>query len=124
MKDQTKLIAALLVGAAAGAAISLLITSDKGTELRGEVSDYLVDLYEKSRDKAQRAAEDARRYSNNVVEQARSQYDNIAGNVSDYKDQVRSVINDYTDQGHEAIAAAKAKVKATASELNGSIQNS
>ena len=124
MKDQTKLIAALLVGAAAGAAISLLITSDKGSELRGEVSDYLADLLEKSREKAQTAVEDARRYGNNVADTAKSKYDNLAGTVSDYKDQVRSVISDYTDQGQDAIAAAKAKVKATASDLNGSIQNS
>lgn len=51
MKDQTKIIAALLVGAVAGAAIGLLLAPESGEELRGDIADYVNDLVEKSKDK-------------------------------------------------------------------------
>jgi len=40
MKDQTKIIAALLVGAAAGAILGVLLAPESGDETRKEITDF------------------------------------------------------------------------------------
>lgn len=108
MKDQAKIIAALLIGAAAGAALGLLFAPDSGESLRGDIADYVNDLVSSAKDKAQSTAEDLKAYGNNVVERAKGQF-------SDHVDEAK----DYAANG---VNEGKAKVKATANDLNDSIQ--
>lgn len=44
MNDNTKVVAALLAGLAAGAALGILFAPDKGTETRDKLNDSLKDL--------------------------------------------------------------------------------
>lgn len=132
MKDQTKIIAALLVGAAAGAAIGLLLAPSSGSELREDIADYVNDLAEKSREQAKRTADSVREYGNNVVDKAKERANSIADTVSTYKNHVignvKSAVNDYADQaveyGGNIVDGAKSGLKNGANSLNNDIQNS
>jgi gas vesicle protein len=108
MKDQTKIIAALLVGAAAGAALGLLLAPDSGEGLRGDIAEYVNDLVSSAKNKAQSTVDDLKEYSNNAVDRAKSKFN---GGVEDAK-----------EYGSNGVNEAKSKVKATANDLNDSIQ--
>jgi gas vesicle protein len=51
MTKETKIIAGLLAGAALGAAVALIISSDKGGDLKETVSDWLADVIDASKDR-------------------------------------------------------------------------
>lgn len=51
MKKETKIIAGLLAGAALGAAVALILSSDKNGEMKDKVSDWFCDLIDSSKDK-------------------------------------------------------------------------
>lgn len=51
MTKQTKIVTGLLAGAALGAVVALVITSDKNDLLKVKVSDWLSDLLDSSKDK-------------------------------------------------------------------------
>ena len=51
MTKQTKLLAGLLAGAALGAAIALVLSSNKTDDLKEKVGDWLCDLLDNSKDK-------------------------------------------------------------------------
>lgn len=108
MKDQAKIIAALLVGAAAGAALGLLFAPDSGENLRGDITDYVNDLVSSTKDKAQSTADDLRAYGNNAIEKAKARFSNQ--------------VSDATEYATNGVNESKAKVKATANDLNDSIQ--
>jgi gas vesicle protein len=130
MKDQAKIIAALLVGAAAGAAIGLLLAPSSGTELRDDIADYVNDLVEKSKETAAKKANDLKGYGSSVVNRAKSRVSGVVNNLSDYKDQIRDSIkasaSDYTDQatdfGEDLLNNAKSKVKGTSNDVNNNVQ--
>jgi gas vesicle protein len=105
MKDQAKIIAALLVGAAAGAALGLLLAPEKGEDLRGEIADYVNDLIATAKDKAQTTASSAKEYGSNVVDSVKSKFGAAASDAETAAD------------------AAKSKVKSTAGDWNNSVQN-
>jgi gas vesicle protein len=130
MKDQTKIIAALLVGAAAGAALSLLLAPSSGSELRDDIADYVNDLVDKSKNKAQETANNVRSYGNDMVERAKSRVNDMVNNVSGYKDrisgEVKSAVNGYADNAHdyaeETVNEAKSKIKNTSNDVNNAVQ--
>ncbi|MDQ7948842.1 MAG: YtxH domain-containing protein [Pedobacter sp.] len=51
MTRQTKIITGVLAGVALGTAIALVLSSDKGDELKGKVGDWFCDLLDSSKDK-------------------------------------------------------------------------
>ena len=126
MKDQTKIIAALLVGAAAGAAIGLLFT-EKGEGVRDDLAEYVNDLIEKSRSKAQQTANNVRDYGNNMVGKAKSKINGVMADISDYKDQVTGTVEDYAGRaaqfGDDHVNEAKSKIKASANGMNNAVQD-
>jgi gas vesicle protein len=109
MKDQTKIIGALLIGAAAGAALGLLLAPDSGEGLRSDIADYVNDLLSSAKDKAQSTADDLKEYGNNAIQKAKSKMANSVENAADY--------------GNNNVNEAKSKVKSTADDLNNAIQN-
>ncbi|RKR84225.1 YtxH-like protein [Mucilaginibacter gracilis] len=72
MNNQTKLVVGLLAGAAAIAAVGLLFSTDKGTEVREEITDYLADLVNSVKSKAQETADNLNSIKNDAVKNARS----------------------------------------------------
>lgn len=67
MKDQTKIIVGLLAGAAVITVVGLLLTTDKGTEIKEEITDYLADLVSSVKSKAQATADNAIKTARSVV---------------------------------------------------------
>jgi gas vesicle protein len=51
MKKETKIIAGLLAGAALGAAVALILSSDKNGELKENITDWFSDLLDSSKEK-------------------------------------------------------------------------
>jgi gas vesicle protein len=72
MKNQTKLIVGLLAGAAAVAAVGLLISTDKGNEIKEEITDYLADIIKSVKSKAQATADNLAEMKDHAVKSARS----------------------------------------------------
>jgi len=124
MKDQTRVIAALLIGAAAGAAIGLLLAPEKGETLREGIADYIGDLVDAAKNKAQSTTSGVKEYSNNVYEKAKSKLSGVLSDAADYKDSAANAVNDLKDKAETKIDEAKAKLKSGANDLNHSVQNS
>lgn len=51
MKKETKIIAGVLAGAALGAAVALILSSDKTGDVKDKIGDWLCDLIDSSKDK-------------------------------------------------------------------------
>jgi len=122
MKDQSRVIAALLIGAAAGAVLGLLFAPDSGEGTRGAISDYTGDLVGKAKSKAN----DLKDYGNNAVDKVRSRFNSAADDLYNYRDGVESNVRDKANniandvQNH--VDNAKARVKNSADNVNDSIQ--
>jgi gas vesicle protein len=98
MKDTSKLIAALLIGAAAGAALGILLAPEKGETVRDGIADFFTDLFDTARQRAQSAGNDLKARGGQAYDKARTKF--------------RGAIDDIIDHKDEAIEAAAAKAKA------------
>jgi gas vesicle protein len=127
MKDQGKIIVALLAGAAVGAAVSLLLAPSSGSELRGDIADYVDDIVGSAKNRAEAAANNIREYGSNTIERSKSRFRSAVNDLSDYKDgvvdHVKSKANNVADAGREAVNNVKSKVKSGADDLNDSVQD-
>jgi gas vesicle protein len=128
MKDQTKVIAALLIGAAAGAALGLLLATEKGEKTRNDIADYINDLVEAAKDKAQAAGSGIKEYGSHAYDTVKSSFSNVAEKVSEYKDaavgSARANADELKDKAESKFDEAKSKLKNGANDLNHSVQNS
>jgi gas vesicle protein len=57
MTKETKIFAGLLAGAALGAAVALILSSDKNDHIKESVTDWLADLIDSSKDKLSHVAD-------------------------------------------------------------------
>jgi len=125
MKDQTKIIAALLVGAAAGAALGLLLAPDSGASTRDGIAEYINDLIESAKDKAQTTASGVKDYSNNVYNTAKTKINDLVGD--DIIGNIKSKASDIADQakayGEDAVNNTKAKAKSNLDDVNTIVHN-
>lgn len=84
MKDQTKILVGLLAGAAVVAAVGVLLAkTDKGNEIKEEISDYFADLIKSVKTKVQATADDLVDYKDNAIKNARSIIKNKVDNATD-----------------------------------------
>jgi len=127
MKDQTKIIAALLIGAAAGAAIGLLLAPDSGEGLRNSINDYVNDVVNSTKEKATSKINDIKDYGNRVVNNVKERYNDAFGDAHEYSDELMDNIKNKSDRAKEqvnaAVEGAKTRIKSTANDWNNSIQN-
>jgi gas vesicle protein len=126
MKDQSKVIAALLVGAAAGAVLGLLFAPDSGEATRGSLAGYADDVVGKAKDKARTATDSLKEYGATVADKVKSKYSEAVNDLYNYRDGVSEDISLKTDEVQAAaddqVNNAKSKVKSAADDLNDQIQ--
>lgn len=127
MKDQTRVIAALLIGAAAGAALGILLAPEKGETLRDGIADYINELLEATKNKAQATGSNIKEYGNNAVEKVKTKFSGMVNDVYDYEgDVVNSAKNEAKnihDKAMHNFNGAKSKIKSTAADMNDAVQD-
>ena len=83
MKDNTKVVVALLVGLAAGAALGILFAPDKGNETRDKLAESLKNLGESIKETASKEIDNLLAYKDKVVDSLKSK---INGVEQEYQD--------------------------------------
>jgi len=83
MSDNSKVVAALLVGLAAGAALGILFAPDKGNETRDKLSESLKSLGESIKETASAEIENLINLKDKVVDNIKSK---ISGVEEEYQD--------------------------------------
>jgi gas vesicle protein len=83
MKDNTKVVVALLVGLAAGAALGILFAPDKGNETRDKLAESLKNLGESIKETASKEIDNLLAYKDKVVDNLKSK---INGVEQEYQD--------------------------------------
>ncbi|HEY1005545.1 MAG TPA: YtxH domain-containing protein [Sphingobacteriaceae bacterium] len=74
MSDNTKILVALLAGAAAGAALGILFAPDSGSETRDKVSDALRNLSDTIRDRVAEEIENLAGMKDQVVDEVKQKF--------------------------------------------------
>jgi len=83
MKDNTKVVVALLVGLAAGAALGILFAPDKGNETRDKLAESLKNLGESIKETASKEIDNLMTLKDKVVDNIKSK---INGVEQEYQD--------------------------------------
>ena len=126
MKDQTRVIAALLIGAAAGAALGLLLAPEKGETLRDGIADYINDLVDGAKEKAAAKANDIKQYGSGLYDKAKSKINDVTGELIDYRDDAveaaRTKGQNLKDEAQRRFNEGKAHVKNGSNDVNDTIQ--
>lgn len=126
MKDQAKIIAALLLGAAAGAALGILLAPDSGEETRSDIADRINGTVDKAKSQALSATGNAKEYGTSLVDKLKSKYNSAVHDLYNYRDgvtdEVKSKASNVTEAAQDHVSHAKAKVKHAADDVNDTIQ--
>jgi len=94
MKDNSKILFALLAGMAAGAALGILFAPDKGSETRDKLSDSLKNLGDSIKDRAAEEIENLTEFKEKVVENIRSKIRSAEDDYTHAKVSVSNVAED------------------------------
>jgi gas vesicle protein len=79
MNDGTKVVAALLAGLAAGAALGILFAPEKGSETRDKLNDALKNLSDAIKDRAAEEIDNLSNFKETVVDKIKTQFSNEEG---------------------------------------------
>ena len=83
MKNETKLIVGLLAGVAAIAAVGLLLSTDKGSDIKEELTDYLADIIKSVKSKAADTVDKVSDLTDSAIKTAKSAMQSKADEVAD-----------------------------------------
>ncbi|HZY35794.1 MAG TPA: YtxH domain-containing protein [Mucilaginibacter sp.] len=83
MKDNTKVVVALLVGLAAGAALGILFAPDKGNETRDKLAESLKNLGESIKETASKEIDNLMAYKDKVVDNIKSKMNGVEQEYQD-----------------------------------------
>jgi gas vesicle protein len=79
MNDNTKIIAALLAGLAAGAALGILFAPEKGSETRDKLNDALKNLGDAIKDRAAEEIDNLSNFKEDVVDKIKTKFNKEQG---------------------------------------------
>ncbi|MFD2161579.1 YtxH domain-containing protein [Paradesertivirga mongoliensis] len=79
MNDSTKIVAALLAGLAAGAAIGILFAPERGSETRDKLNDALKNLGDAIKDRAAEEIDNLSNFKENVVDKIKTKLNREEG---------------------------------------------
>ena len=74
MNDNTKVLAALLAGLAAGAALGILFAPERGSETRDKLNDALKNLGDSIKDRAAEEIDNLANFKESVVDKIKTQF--------------------------------------------------
>ncbi len=94
MKDNSKILFALLAGMAAGAALGILFAPEKGSDTRDKLSDSLKNLGDSIKDRAAEEIENLTEFKEKVVENIRSKIRSAEDDYTHAKVSVSNVADD------------------------------
>ncbi|BAU52221.1 YtxH domain-containing protein [Mucilaginibacter gotjawali] len=83
MKDNTKVLAALLVGLAAGAALGILFAPDKGNETRDKLAESLKNLGDSIKETASKEIDNLLDLKNKVVDNIKTKINGVEQEFQD-----------------------------------------
>jgi|SRR6185503_759995 len=126
MKDTSRIIAALLIGAAAGAALGLLLAPEKGETLREGIADHINDLLDSAKDAMMSRANDIKQYGSGLYDKAKSKFDETENDLNEHKgriaEDVRAKGRALKDQAQSKINEGKAHIKNGSNEVTDHVQ--
>jgi gas vesicle protein len=83
MNDNTKVVAALLVGLAAGAALGILFAPEKGNDTRDKLTESLKSLGDSIKDTAAKEIQNILAYKDKVVENVKTKINGAEQDLQD-----------------------------------------
>ncbi|HMT27851.1 MAG TPA: YtxH domain-containing protein [Bacteroidia bacterium] len=107
MSDHGKTIAALLIGAAAGAVLGVLFAPDKGEKTRKKLLKYTQGLEDDFNEYADEAVD----YVKSKASEGKDKASRIANNVMDKASELSGKAEDLKDRAKSEIDETKGKVK-------------
>jgi len=103
MSDNTKVLAAMLAGLAAGVAIGILFAPDKGSETRDKLTDSLKNLGDSIKDRAADEIGNLSEFKDKVVEGIKSKLRTAEEEYSKTRSSVSSMVDHAEDTLNKAV---------------------
>ena len=103
MNDNTKVLAAMLAGLAAGVAIGILFAPDKGSDTRDKLTDSLKNLGDSIKDRAADEIGNLSEFKDKVVDGIKSRLRTAEDEYSKTRTAVNSVIDHAEDTLNKAV---------------------
>lgn len=97
MTENTKLLGALVLGAAAGAVLGLLFAPDKGSELRSKIKGNLNDVIDQLSSKI----DEGKSALNDLKDKAMSKADDLKNKATDLKDEAETEFSNMKSKGKQ-----------------------
>jgi gas vesicle protein len=103
MNDNTKVLAAMLAGLAAGVAIGILFAPDKGSETRDKLTDSLKNLGDSIKDRAADEIGNLSEFKDKVVDGIKSKLRSAEDEYSKTRTAVNSAIDNAENTLNKAV---------------------